>query len=152
MAKPNSKDWFFIRTTLPGESTDSARELEIQILDDDGTARASGYCRREANEVRIDGESVPRAVLDSARRLSLGLGGQYVDSAGKLLSFQGEPLEWPAPLSTVEAAEQILEVAIRLHQSRVPGWKERLNLLAVHYSETEAARKAAQLLRDSDGA
>jgi hypothetical protein len=123
MAKPNSKGWFFIRRVLPGESTDSAIELEIQILNDDGTAKASGHCRKEANDLRIDGESVPKAVLDSARRLILGLGGQYVDSAGNLLSFQGEPREWPAPPSTNEAAEQILDIAIRLRKSRIPGWK-----------------------------
>jgi len=152
VSRLKSLKWFFVNTVIPGVSSDPARELEVQVLDSDGRAKAVGYCRRLDNELEVDGEMIPKAVLDAARRLTLGLGGQYVDSDGHLLSFQGEPVEWPAPLSRDQAAEQILEGALRLRRTGVPGWRERLALLGTHYEGTGAARKAAQLLEEADGA
>lgn len=151
VSQRKSLKWFFVNTVIPEELTDPTRELQVQILDTRGRAKTVGYCRREANELEIDGEIIPKAVLDAARRLTVGLGGQYVDSDGHPLSFQGEPTEWPAPLSPDQAAEQILETAIHLHDTRLPGWRERLILLETHYDGTEAARTAAQLLQETNG-
>lgn len=152
VARRKSLKWFFVNTMIPGELTDPTRELQVQVLDAHGRAKAVGYCRREDNELEVDGEIIPKAVLDAACRLTLGLGGQYVDPDGHPLSFQGEPTEWPAPLSPDQAAGQILETALHLRDTGLPGWRERLTLLETHYDGTEAARKAVQLLQETNGA
>jgi hypothetical protein len=141
-------EWYFVNTVIPGESDDPTHELEVQVLDSAGRAKAVERCGRSATSLQIAGESIPRAVLDAARRLTVGLGGQYVDIDGNLLSFQGARLAWPDPPSRDDAAQQVLESALRLHSTGVPGCRLRLRLLQSHYSGTSAAEKARSLLKE----
>jgi len=140
--------WYFVNTVIPGESDDPNHELEVQILDSEGRASSFDRCPRSTVSMSIDGTPVPPAVLDAAKRLTIGLGGQYVDEGGNLLSFQGTPLKWPDPPSREDAAQQILEAALRLHESGVPGARVRLRLLQTQYPETAATRRAATLEKE----
>jgi hypothetical protein len=43
VARRKSLKWFFVNTVIAGELTDPARELQIQVLDAHGRAKAVGY-------------------------------------------------------------------------------------------------------------
>ena len=56
-------------------------QFEIQLLDAKGRAKATGYIGSEETMLEVEGNSVPIAVIEAARRQPVGQG-DYVDEQG----------------------------------------------------------------------
>ena len=78
------REWYFVRKLRPHERLDLSEQFEIQVLDDVGRAAAVGYIGEESTELVISGKSIPRAVLEAAKRRQEG-SGEYVGPDGNCL-------------------------------------------------------------------
>lgn len=59
----------------------SGQPFEIQLLDAENRAKATGYVGVDEKTLEVEGYSVPMAVIDAARRQTEGQG-DYVDGNG----------------------------------------------------------------------
>jgi hypothetical protein len=57
-------------------------QYEIQILDSKGRSRVEGYVGSSETELIVDGHTVPKAVIEAARRQPKGKG-DYVNKLGQ---------------------------------------------------------------------
>ena len=81
----NNRKWYFVRHLCNEDTCSSGAEFEIQVLDRNGRAKHVGYCGHAETELVIEGQVVPKEVLDAARRQLMGRG-DYVDSKGQSIS------------------------------------------------------------------
>lgn len=65
---------------------------QVQLLDQHGTASAVATFEPGASALLVGDRSVPDQVLRLAEQCGPG-DGKYVDSAGRLLDWMGQPLE-----------------------------------------------------------
>jgi hypothetical protein len=82
MAEIRAQRWFFVVHLRERERPAPSSVFEIQVLDEDGKAIAIGYVGAEAASLEIDGQDIPAAVIEAAKRQPLGLG-DYIDESGK---------------------------------------------------------------------
>jgi hypothetical protein len=77
-----SKRYFVLHLPKDRAKRREGYPFQIQILDSRGRARLVGHVGYDEMELEIDGEFVPQAVLEAARRQPDGQG-DYVDEMGQ---------------------------------------------------------------------
>lgn len=73
--------YFVVRLSAKDPERAEGFLVEIQILDSQGRGELVGYLREGQSQLEIEGQSVPRAVIEAAWRQPEGQG-DYVDPAG----------------------------------------------------------------------
>lgn len=75
---------FFVRHLTPGDDWPGQRTgqvFQVQLVNANGQATASGYVSSNEHELTIEGAEIPRPVIEAVHRLSVG-NGEYVDRNG----------------------------------------------------------------------
>jgi hypothetical protein len=72
---------FFVLNTRGNPGLRGPKQYEIQLLDEDGRAKATAYCDSADEELVMDGVRVDRRVLLAAMAQADGKG-TYVDETG----------------------------------------------------------------------
>ena len=79
---PRRSRYFVVHLTERDDRPSDELRFEVQLLDSRGRARACGYVGEDDTELVVEGEVVPWAVLDAARRQTYGQG-DYVNAEGE---------------------------------------------------------------------
>jgi hypothetical protein len=85
MRTRNGKEWFFVSHLQERDRPSTGMTYEIQLLNAQGQAVARGYADDLADNLQIQGRSIPLAVIEAARKQPIGKG-DYVDEAGSSVS------------------------------------------------------------------
>ncbi len=73
--------WFFVSNLEERNRPSTGMRYEIQVLNSAGQAVGCGYVDDQSNTLEIDGQAIPRAVIEAAREQPVGKG-DYVDELG----------------------------------------------------------------------
>lgn len=84
--------YFVLHLAKPRSGQTSGKPFEIQVLDSRGRGRLLGYAGYTEETLEVGGHSIPKAVLEAARRQPKGQG-DYVDSEGNSIPWFG-PGHW----------------------------------------------------------
>jgi hypothetical protein len=85
MALPLHRRYFVLHLEVGEERPSPELAYEIQILDSSGRARTSGHVGANDTLLVVEGEEVPHAVIEAARRQPYGKG-DYVNANGESVS------------------------------------------------------------------
>jgi hypothetical protein len=72
---------YFVVHLMENDRPSRGQPFEIQVLDSEGRAIACGYVGTDDTSLDIEGQVVPAAVLEAARRQVIGQG-DYVNERG----------------------------------------------------------------------
>jgi len=81
MATSPRRKWFFVSNLEKSNRPSTGMRYEIQVLNDAGEAVGCGYVDDQSDTLEIDGQAIPRAVIEAAREQHVGKG-DYVDELG----------------------------------------------------------------------
>lgn len=85
MSDHAAKQRFFVVHLAENDRPSPEKVLEIQILDSAGRTESTIYAGIGQTALEVAGQCVPRAVIQAARRQSVGQG-DYVNAEGKSIA------------------------------------------------------------------